>query len=118
MNAPFVLEVLGSVENRKWARYMYLNYHNLIRGAMINKYQWRYLKEQEEREATVDREMYHFLGHLSSDRKYYAYLRYIEQKQIVDDYYAVLPKYLHEEDLSKFTKRAMRIKFIILHNYL
>lgn len=45
MNAPFVLEVLGSVENRKWARYMYSKYHNLIRGAMINKYQWRYLKE-------------------------------------------------------------------------
>ena len=45
--------------------------------------------------------MYEFLGKLWNDSQYYAYLRYREYKQVVDDYYSILPKYPKLVDLEE-----------------
>lgn len=34
---------------------------------------------------------------INSNKDYYAYLKYAEQKQIVDDYYSLLPQFPDEE---------------------
>lgn len=113
MNSPFGVEILESVENRKWAKYLYSKYHNLIRGTTMNKYQWLYLKEQEELDAIVDKKMYRYLGQLSNDKNYYMYQKYIEQKQIVDEYYSGLPQYPEVHELSEHAITCDTIEWYI-----
>lgn len=101
LNSDIGSEILESVENRKLANKLYARYHNMIYGTLINKYQWRYMKERDEQGEIVDEQMYQFLGELSSDRQYYKYLKYMEQKEIVDPYYSILPKYPDLENLGE-----------------
>lgn len=79
----------------------------------MNKYQWRYLKEQEEFGTIVDKKMYRYLGRLSSDKNYYIFLTYIEQKQIVDEYYKGLPQYPDEHELSEHAITCDMIEWFI-----
>ena len=113
MNSPFGVEILESVENRKWAKYLYSKYHNLIRGTMMNQYQWRYLKEQEEFGTAVDKKMYRYLSRFSDDMNYYIYRTYIEQKQIVDEYYKGLPQYPEVHELREHAATCDMIEWFI-----
>ncbi len=113
LNTPFGVELMADEENRKWARHLYSKYHNFIRGTTINKYQWRYLKEREEGQQTVDKKMYQFLGHIFLDRDYYLFLIYLEQKQVVDEYYANLPQYPDMGDLREHAVTCGKIEWYI-----
>ena len=110
--------IMEDEENRAFAKHLYAKYHNMIRGTQINKYQWEYIKEQEERGNTVDRNKYKFLGTLSNDNNYYTYLKYIEYKQIVDEYYSRLPQYPDEEDLDGYSSVCDMILWYIEREFL
>ena len=117
MNSLFGSEVLETVENREWASYLYSKHHNLIHNSVVNKYQWKYLKEQEECGDAVKKETYLFLGKITSDEEYYAYLKYTEQKQIVDDYYSLLPQFPDEREGYDSLEVCDMIEWYIEHEY-
>ena len=77
----------------------------------MNKYQVLYLKDIYYSGEKLNKKMYEFLGKLWNDSQYYAYLRYREYKQVVDDYYSILPKYPKLVDLEEI-KENMNMKMI------
>ena len=113
LNSPFGVELLADEENRKWARYLYSKYHNLIRKTTINKYQWRYLKEREEGQQPVDKKMFQVLGDIFNDTDFYLYLTYLEQKPIVDEYYNILPQYPNVGVLREYADTCSKIEWYI-----
>lgn len=115
LNSTVGLSLIKDVDGRKWARRLYSKFHNLIRGTMINRYQWGYLKELEECEGTLNKKMYRFLSKLSCDMQYYTYLKYMERKQIVDDYYDALPQFPEEDDLEDYADICDMIEWYIEH---
>lgn len=117
MNSLFGLEVLETVENREWASYLYTKYHNLIHGSVVNKYQWKYLVEQEECNGIVEKQKYLFLGKITSDEKYYSYLKYAEQKEVVDSYYSLLPQFPEEKELYGNFKVCDMLEWYIEHEW-
>jgi len=112
LNSPFGAEILPDPEERQWAKYLYAKHHNLIRSRGLNKYQWRYLKEQEERGEEIEQRLFKFLGKLCNDENYYTYLRYAEQKQVVDAYYS-LPQYPSAPDLEEQSEICDMIEWYI-----
>lgn len=114
LNTSFGAELLENSEERKWAKYLYKKHHNLIRSAGLNKYQWRYLKEQEERDEETQKRMFRFLGKLKNDEQYYTFLRYAEQKQVVDAYYS-LPQYPIGPELDESSEVCDMIEWYIEH---
>lgn len=115
LNSAVGSEIMASVENREIANCLYSKFHNIICGSMINKYQWRYMKGQQEVGENIDKQMYHFLGSLSCDKQYYTYLRYIEQKTIVDEYYSNLSQYPDVKRLNEYSEICDTIEWCIEH---
>ena len=117
MNSLFGSETLETVENREWAGYLYARYHNLIHGSVVNKYQWKYLVEQEECGNIVEKQKYLFLGKIASDEEYYTYLKYAEQKDVVDSYYSLLPKFPEERELYESFEVCDMLEWYIEHEW-
>lgn len=88
------IECIISLYDREVLNNLYVAFHNYIRGKRMNKYQVLYLKDIYYSGEKLNKKMYEFLGKLWNDSQYYAYLRYREYKQVVDDYYSILPNCL------------------------
>lgn len=95
------IECIISLYDREVLNNLYVAFHNYIRGKRMNKYQVLYLKDIYYSGEKLNKKMYEFLGKLWNDSQYYAYLRYREYKQVVDDYYSILPKYPKLVDLEE-----------------
>lgn len=95
------VESIITLHDREVLNNIYAAFHNYIRGKKINKYQVFYLKAIYYSGEKLNKKMYEFLGKLWKDSQYYAYLKYREYKQVVDDYYSILPKYPMLVDLEK-----------------
>ena len=95
------IECIISLYDREVLNNLYAAFHNYIRGKRMNKYQVLYLKDIYYSGEKLNKKMYEFLGKLWKDSQYYAYLRYREYKQVVDDYYSILPKYPKLVDLEE-----------------
>lgn len=95
------IESIITLQDREMLNNLYAVFHNYIRGKRINKYQVFYLKDIYYSGEKLNKKMYEFLGRLWKDSQYYAYLKYREYKQVVDDYYSILPKYPMLVDLEE-----------------
>lgn len=85
------IECIITLQDRELLNNLYAAFHNSIRGKKINKYQVFYLRDIYYSGEKMNKKMYEFLGKLWKDSQYYAYMRYREYKQVVDDYYSILP---------------------------
>ncbi|MDE7352701.1 MAG: PcfJ domain-containing protein [Acetatifactor sp.] len=95
------IECIITLYDREVLNNLYAAFHNYIRGRRMNKYQVLYLKDIYYSGEKLNKKMYEFLGKLWKDSQYYAYLRYRDYKQVVDDYYSILPKYPKLVDLEE-----------------
>lgn len=95
------IENIITLHDREVLNNLYAAFHNYIRGKRMNKYQVFYLKDIYYSGDKPNKKMYEFLGKLWRDSQYYSYLKYREYKQIVDDYYSILPKYPMLVDLEE-----------------
>lgn len=101
LNHPDGSECMITLQDREELKNIYAVFHNYIRGRKINKYQVLYLKDIYCSGEKLNKKMYEFLGRIWADSQYYAYLKYREYKQVVDEYYAILPKYPMLVDLEE-----------------
>lgn len=115
LNTPAGVELLETADNRVWSNRIYAGYHNFIRGKQLNKYQWKYLQEQILQGNPAEKKMFIFMGRLKEDSQYYEYLRYIEYKGVVDDYYSILPKFPKVYELEEHTEVCDMIEWYIEH---
>ncbi len=95
------IENIITLHDREVLNNLYAAFHNYIRGKRMNKYQVLYLKDIYYSGDKPNKKMYEFLGKLWRDSQYYSYLKYREYKQVVDDYYSILPKYPMLVDLEE-----------------
>lgn len=113
MNSRFGCGVLISEKNREMANAIYAAFHNYITGRILNECQWRYLVTKFEMNEPINRRELDYLGKLENISQYYTFRRYIGYKELVDDYYANLPKYPDSDELEENAKICDKIKFYI-----
>ena len=104
------IDNLVKLPDREMLNTVYSEFHNYIRKKKVNKYQLNYLKDICVKGEKIDRKLYLFLGKLWDDSQYYAYLKYREYKQVVDDYYPILPKYPALCELKEMCEICDRIE--------
>lgn len=115
LNSAQGVEYLITPQNRQLAKSIYAKYHNLIRGRVLNRYQWKYLCGLIEEEQLPEKQMFDMLGKIESDAQYHTYLRYLEYREVVEGYYTLLPKFPDVGEIDERAEACSMIEWCIEH---
>lgn len=99
--------------DREELRGIYTTFHGYICRGKLNKYQVLYLRELYCSCEKLNKKKFEFLGNVRTDSQYYDYLKYVEYKQVVDDYYPILPKYPQLNELGHMCEICNQIEWYI-----
>lgn len=114
LNHPMGVESLVEPADRDEMNQIYAAFHNNITRCTINCFQLWYLRRSFSRKAPFDKKMFLFFGKLREKEDFYTYIRYLEYKEIVDDYYSALPQYPKNiEQLKELYKTCEEIAHFV-----
>lgn len=113
LNTPYGVEVLRDYDDRMLAKKVYAMYHNLIHGRELSEYQYKYLLECIERGEQPAKKRYDFLGEIHCEEDYYMYLRYLNNRELVQDYYYPLPQFPQHYELWGLENKVSTMAYFI-----